>query len=755
MPSSLISVFNFQQFIQQEAIRQGYPFFPVVVNVAYDEAFYLARNPDVAQAIQDGLFASGLNHFASFGVFEGRASSAFYDEELYLLANPDIQAAVVAGTLVNGLQHFFFFGAVEGRDGLAMNYTLGGIRLSSLYDEDYYLTRNPDIAAAVGNGFLSYGFKHFVQFGLLEKGRNPSYLYNEALYLKLNPDVADAVAAGQLQNGLVHYLQFGHRENRTASVLFDSISYLAQNPDVAVAVNSGAIASAFQHFLEFGSREGRFASLFYEEAFYLAQHPDVANAVNLGVFQSGYQHFLQHGIFEARQPSKFYAEDEYLAVNPDVKAAVDSGALASGLYHYLEFGRAENRKLSNTLNYADSAQPVLVNLAQNKLVNLGNSFRIMPLGDSITLGLDGVTADDDLQGYRLELWQAFQAFNLNVDFVGSLRNGSSELEDRDHDGWSGKRFAFFQEAPQPGEIDNIESSTGRDFTEDRPMIDQLLEVNQPDLILLMLGTNENRGGSTIAGFLSTLLDTILANPTFTGTVLVGTVAPVHPDSEFISRSSNLQTYNSLIPGVVASKNTDRVRAVEVGSELDDEDDMAGVIVDNGLHPNAQGYSKMADAWYDPALDVIFDQGETIGDATNVTGSAYADTLIGDSSNNVLTGLLGNDVLTGGGGADEYIYSTPNQGLDVITDFSGDDLIKISAQGFAGGLVAGFNLGQSEAQGKFVKNGNPTNGQATFLYSTSTGILSFDRDGQGDQAAIELLKLGNLFIDLNANQIVFT
>jgi lysophospholipase L1-like esterase len=370
----------------------------------------------------------------------------------------------------------------------------------------------------------------------------------------------------------------------------------------------------------------------------------------------------------------------------------------------------------------------------------------MPLGDSITLGVDGTPNDAELQGYRLDLWQSFQDLKLNVDFVGTLSNGTSALGDKNHEGWSGQGFAFFQEA--------VPGFTSR--------IDQFLELGQPDVILLMLGTNEgNLAGSTIAGLLSGLLDTILANPTFTGDILVGTVAPIHPDSRFFSsRSNNLKNYNDAIPGVVAAKNTDRVKAVEVGSRLDNVADMAGVVVDNGLHPNTQGYSEMADAWYsaliDPALDVLVAQKGTIGNQVNVTGSPYDDALIGDVNKNVIEGLLGNDVLTGGGGADEFVYSSPNQGVDLITDFSGNDLIKISAQGFGGGLVKGFNLSQGGANGNFVKNTNPsaTNNQATFLYNTSTGILSFDRDGQGAQAAINLLDLANAF-NLNANQIVVT
>lgn len=54
--------------------------------------------------------------------------------------------------------------------------------------------------------------------------------------------------------------------------------------------------------------------------------------------------------------------------------------------------------------------------------------RVMPLGDSIT---DGV---DVPGGYRIKLWQLMVAGGYTVDFVGSRSNGPAELFDHDHEG---------------------------------------------------------------------------------------------------------------------------------------------------------------------------------------------------------------------------------------------------------------------------------------------------------------------------------
>ncbi|WP_338847347.1 hypothetical protein V8J88_01350 [Massilia sp. W12] len=53
---------------------------------------------------------------------------------------------------------------------------------------------------------------------------------------------------------------------------------------------------------------------------------------------------------------------------------------------------------------------------------------------------------------------------------------------------------------------------------------------------------------------------------------------------------------------------------------------------------------------------------------NVCGSAFGDTLVGNSTANKLEGMDGNDTLIGEGGADVYSFSAAS-GQDVISDFN--------------------------------------------------------------------------------------
>ena len=84
------------------------------------------------------------------------------------------------------------------------------------FDENFYLTQNPDVALAVANGSFVNGLDHYLQFGQFE-GRPPSsqLAFDVTFYLTVNPDVALAVANGNFTSGLEHYILFGFSEGRS------------------------------------------------------------------------------------------------------------------------------------------------------------------------------------------------------------------------------------------------------------------------------------------------------------------------------------------------------------------------------------------------------------------------------------------------------------------------------------------------------------------------------------------------------------
>lgn len=126
----------------------------------------------------------------------------------------------------------------------------------ALFNSSYYLSLNPDVAAA---GMDAY--QHYLDFGAAE-GRDPNNFFDTSDYQELYQDVEDAG-----YNPLVHFAAFGAAEGRLAKSEFrtylasgfDEATYLANNADVAAAVNAGDFVSGFHHWSLYGLSEGRAA----------------------------------------------------------------------------------------------------------------------------------------------------------------------------------------------------------------------------------------------------------------------------------------------------------------------------------------------------------------------------------------------------------------------------------------------------------------------------------------------------------------
>lgn len=181
----------------------------------------------------------------------------------------------------------------------------------SLFNESFYLAKNPDVAAAVASGVINSGFEHFIESGQFQV-RQPSPLYEESYYLATNPDVAEAVVLGNFVSGFQHFIQTGQFENRDPNFLFDTDYYLTENPDVAALVNQGII--------------------------------------------TGIEHFVNFGQFEDRSPTPLYNSNYYLSRNPDVAIAVAQDKL-TGIQHYIEFGAAQNRPFTPFIQPQGSSLP--------------------------------------------------------------------------------------------------------------------------------------------------------------------------------------------------------------------------------------------------------------------------------------------------------------------------------------------------------------------------------------------------------------
>lgn len=205
----------------------------------FDEAWYLARNPDVAELVDAGLITAE-QHFEQYGQQEGRSPSPLFDTTFYVRHNPDVAAAVEAGEITPYV-HFTLFGHAEGR------------QASPWFSPANYLAQNPDVAAAVNAGEISV-HEHYQAYGI-DEGRAPLASFDPEYYLALHPDVAAAVQDGGL-TAARHFMSYGINEDRSLSPAVLVAGYLAAQPDVAAAVAAGE-TTGLAHLLTYGIQEGR------------------------------------------------------------------------------------------------------------------------------------------------------------------------------------------------------------------------------------------------------------------------------------------------------------------------------------------------------------------------------------------------------------------------------------------------------------------------------------------------------------------
>ncbi|MFC1781265.1 hypothetical protein ACFLZ8_03280, partial [Planctomycetota bacterium] len=95
------------------------------------------------------------------------------------------------------------------------------IRCSGLFDHQYYLRNNLDVARNCVDPI-----KHYLLRGWHE-GRNPNQYFDTKWYLDTYPDVD---ASGM--NPLYHYGKFGWKEGRNPSMLFLTSQYLLTNQNI-------------------------------------------------------------------------------------------------------------------------------------------------------------------------------------------------------------------------------------------------------------------------------------------------------------------------------------------------------------------------------------------------------------------------------------------------------------------------------------------------------------------------------------------
>ncbi|KAL3426902.1 gdsl-like lipase acylhydrolase [Phlyctema vagabunda] len=204
---------------------------------------------------------------------------------------------------------------------------------------------------------------------------------------------------------------------------------------------------------------------------------------------------------------------------------------------------------------------------------------ILPLGDSITFGIDS----SDGNGYRQDLERLIET-RVAIQYVGSVRAGS--MADNANEGHPGFR------------IDEIAVQATQNFK------------TAPNVVLLMAGTNDilqNRDVATAPDRLAALIDQLVAGIP-TAAILVATLTPLLAAALEAERV----TYNEAIPGIVRERAQagKLVQVVDMSSVA-----TTGIDSVDGIHPNDDGYAMMAQAWYAGVIEAASNGWIRVGNAT--------------------------------------------------------------------------------------------------------------------------------------------
>ncbi|QIJ76264.1 hypothetical protein GU700_17745 [Methylobacterium sp. NI91] len=243
------------------------------------------------------------------------------------------------------LSHYILSGAKE------------GLQPHPLFDCDWYLQKNIDVALAVKSDTIS-AYTHFVKSGanenrpfhplvtvdysesicidsnrkgqslfwdLMENNIKPDtglhLLFDAMYYLSSNPDITSVGI-----NPLLHYLRTGADEGRNPHPLFKTSYYTENNPDVQ---SSGM--NPLVHYVRSGGIEGRRPHPLFDVKYYLSQTMDDLSGVNPLV------HFLQTGAMLGYDPNRFFWSTWY-------KEQYEGNLEDSNpLIHYVLHGRSEER----------------------------------------------------------------------------------------------------------------------------------------------------------------------------------------------------------------------------------------------------------------------------------------------------------------------------------------------------------------------------------------------------------------------------
>ena len=262
----------------------------------FDASYYAKNNKDLKIAFgndENALF----QHFLNYGMSEGRQASAEFNVKTYRNAYADLRQAF-GNDLKSYYLHYMNCGKKEGRKAAGVTTlrnpvtVYNGVNYSPVYNYNYYISRNPDVARAFPDDDIST-LAHFVNYGMTE-GRRGAQNFDVASYRNAYADLRQAFG-NDLKSYYLHYMNCGKREGRKTTgvtslqnpvttyngkdyaAVYNYDYYISKYSDLKKAF-AGDDSAAIRHFVECGMEEGRQASSEFILNVYKSNYRDLRTA---------------------------------------------------------------------------------------------------------------------------------------------------------------------------------------------------------------------------------------------------------------------------------------------------------------------------------------------------------------------------------------------------------------------------------------------------------------------------------------------
>jgi lysophospholipase L1-like esterase len=237
----------------------------------------------------------------------------------------------------------------------------------------------------------------------------------------------------------------------------------------------------------------------------------------------------------------------------------------------------------------------------------GTACKILPFGDSITFGV-GSNGSASNGGYRVELFHRALEVSKQITFVGTaVPNGPATVDGvafpGQHEGHSG-----FTIDDQPATA-TLAARQGIS-----PLVATVMPATRPDIVTLMIGTNDIQHDYDVANApvrLGRVIDSLIAADAHTLVI----VAQIIPTTD-ATLNPAVQAYNAAIPALVAARATagKHILLVDLYDAIANDPSFmtsgrvvpsptAGPMFD-WLHPNVAGYKLIGDAWFEVLKGVL-------------------------------------------------------------------------------------------------------------------------------------------------------